>query len=354
MIEIDGSLGEGGGQILRTTLSLAICLGLNVRVYNIRAGRSRPGLMRQHLVCLRAAKEICGAQVTGDELGSTEISFVPGVVKAGRYHFAIGSAGSTTLVFQTILIPLLLANGMSEVYLEGGTHNGMAPSFDFINHCFLPVISSMGCRVEVALEAYGFYPSGGGRWRVRIYPMVETMPMVLIDRGDIVSQYAVVTSANIPAHVGERELGHVKKRCLWSEASLIQRHVKSVGSGNILSLRVMSEALTEIFESVGEKNVRSERVAGRAVRDMMRYIKADVPVGEHLADQIILPMMFGGGRFRSLEPSQHLLTNMTLIEHLTGVNISVVKLEKDRWEVNVPQLEGFGCLVGKNKISFEF
>jgi RNA 3'-terminal phosphate cyclase len=203
---IDGSQGEGGGQIFRTSLTLAMCLGKSVRIENIRAGRNRPGLLRQHLVCLRSAQEVCDAEVTGAELGSSSVSFVPGAVKAGEYRFAIGSAGSTALVFQTVLLPLLLADGVTE-----------------------------------------------------------------------------------------RELSQVQKKCLWPEASPRQRLVKSAGPGNVMSLRVDMENVTEVFESVGERNVSAERVAGRAIRDLKCYLVAGVPVGEHLADQVVLPMALGGG-----------------------------------------------------------
>ncbi|MGI9295025.1 MAG: RNA 3'-terminal phosphate cyclase [Pseudomonadales bacterium] len=335
-IVIDGSQGEGGGQIFRTALSLAVCLGRPVRIENIRAGRNKPGLLRQHLACLRAAQRICEAQVTGAELGSASVLFVPGSIKAGEYRFAIGSAGSTTLVFQTVLLPLLLADGVSELYLEGGTHNGMAPSYDFIEQCFLPVMEKMGCQVEVQLERYGFYPAGGGAWRVRIYPAQNIGALTLLERGKQVDQSAVATSSRIPEHVTARELRQVQKKCYWSEASLQQRLVESAGPGNILSLRVDMEHVTEVCESVGELNVSAERVAGRAVRDLKRYLAAGVPVGKYLADQLVLPMALGkGGSFLTRKPSQHLLTNIDVIAQLTGVEIRLNEINKDCWEVLV-------------------
>tara|TARA_B100000446_G_scaffold61867_1_gene58325 strand:+ start:21401 stop:22453 length:1053 start_codon:yes stop_codon:yes gene_type:complete len=338
VIVIDGSQGEGGGQIFRTTLTLAMCLGKSVRIKNIRAGRNRPGLLRQHLACLRAAKEISGAEVTGDELGSSVVTFEPGKVKSGEYRFAIGSAGSTTLVFQTVLMPLLLAEDVSELYLEGGTHNGMAPSFDYIEQCFLPVLSGIGCRIEIDLERYGFYPAGGGAWRVRIHPANKIQPLTLVERGEVINEEAVALSARIPAHVTERELSQVKKKCYWPESSLKQKLVSSEGPGNMVSLRVNVGEVTEVFESVGERNVSAERVAGRAIRDMKRYLEAGVPVGEYLADQLVLPMALGrGGRFRTLKPSQHLLTNVEVIEAIAGVEIVLTESGDDDWSVVVSQ-----------------
>ncbi|MDM3871709.1 RNA 3'-terminal phosphate cyclase [Porticoccus sp. W117] len=336
MITIDGSQGEGGGQIFRTSLTLAMCLGKSVCIENIRAGRNKPGLLRQHLTCLRAAQGICNAQVSGDAMGSSRVTFEPGKVKSGSYHFAIGSAGSTTLVFQTVLLPLLLADDISELTLEGGTHNGMAPSFEFIERCFLPIINKMGCHVEVELERYGFYPAGGGFWKARIQPTKGVKSLDLVKRGEIIKRKAVAISARVPEHVTERELAQVQKKCYWSESELTQKLVNSAGPGNLLSLQVASEAVTEVFESVGERHVSAERVAGRAMKDMKRYLEADVPVGEHLADQLVLPMALGnGGCFRTLQPSQHLLTNIDVIKQMTGVNISLKELKKDYWEVFV-------------------
>lgn len=336
MTVIDGSLGEGGGQIFRTSLTLAMCLGQPVRIENIRAGRGKPGLLRQHLMCLHAAAEICDAQVTGAELGSLHVTFVPGAIKAGEYRFAIGSAGSTTLVFQTILLPLLMADGLSEVTIEGGTHNGMAPSYDFIAQCFLPVMQTMGCKVETELERYGFYPAGGGAWWARVYPVENIGSLELIEPGVQLSQSAVATSSRIPQHVTERELGQVQKQCHWPEASLHQNLVTSAGPGNVISLRLGMENVTQVFESVGERNVSAERVAGKAIRDLKRYVAAGVPVGEHLADQLVLPMAMGaGGRFRTLKPSEHLLTNIEVIKKIARIDIAVSEIDDNRWEIRV-------------------
>lgn len=336
IVVVDGSQGEGGGQIFRSTLTLSMCLGKPVRIKNIRSGRRKPGLLRQHLTCLRAAQTICDAMVEGDELGAGEITFVPGKVCSGHYRFSVGSAGSTTLVFQTIMLPLLLAEELSEVLLEGGTHNGMAPSYEFIQRCFLPVMKKMGCALEVSLGQYGFYPAGGGSWRVVITPASSIKELVLIERGSVVDQSALAISARIPAHVTDRELDHVHKNCFWPRESLTKQMVSSVGPGNLISLSLVMENITEVFDAVGERNVSAERVAGRAVRDMKRYLSSDAVVGEHLADQIVLPMALGtGGKFRTLKPSQHLLTNIDVIRQLTGASISLEEIAEDCWEVVV-------------------
>ncbi len=336
MIVIDGSLGEGGGQIFRTSLTLAMCLGKSVRIQNIRAGRSKPGLLRQHLTCLRAAQMICDAEITGDELGSREVTFRPGMIKAGEYRFSVGSAGSTSLVFQTVYMPLLFAKEVSEIYLEGGTHNGFAPSFDFIAECFLPAIAQMGYRADVELQRYGFYPAGGGAWRVRIYPVQKTTRLNLVERGREVSRLAVATSACLPEHITERELDQVRRIGLWPASTLKQQLVRSQGPGNILSLRLCSENVSEVVEVVGEHGVSAERVAKKAIREVKRYLKVDVSVGEYLADQLLLPMVLGvGGIFRTLKPSQHLLTNISIISQLMNIDIQLSEIEKGVWEVCV-------------------
>ena len=163
-------MGEGGGQVLQTVLALSICTGKPFRITQIRAGRKKPGLQRQHLTAVHAARDISGAQVEGDEMGSMTLSFVPNGVWLGRYHFAAGTAGSTTLVLQTVLYPLLLATEDSHLTLTGGTHNAFAPPFDFLAQAFLPILGRMGPQVTVTLDRYGFYPTGGGQLTVHITP----------------------------------------------------------------------------------------------------------------------------------------------------------------------------------------
>lgn len=336
LIEIDGSSGEGGGQIFRTALTLAMCLQKNVRISNIRARRNKPGLLRQHLTCLRAAAEICNGSIEGGELGSAEVVFRPGAVRSGQYRFAIGSAGSTSLVFQTVLMPLLLSDGISEIKFEGGTHNGNSPSVDFIERSFLPLLKKMGCRVDTVFERYGFYPAGGGCWHATVYPVDRIDKVEILEPGALQAREAVAISARIPAHVTDRELLQVQRKCYWERSELTQKLVESAGPGNMLSLRLRHENIEELFESVGERSVSAERVAGRAIREMKHYLESGVPVAKHLADQLLLPMALGaGGRFRTLEPSEHFLTNMLVIQKMTDANIFVKKLSDVVFEISV-------------------
>ncbi len=340
MIVINGAKGEGGGQILRTSISLSMCLNKPVRIDNIRASRKKPGLLRQHLTCVKAAKEISNAVVTGDEIGSSCVEFHPGKITAGKYDFRIGTAGSTTLIFQTVLPALLMADGVSEICIEGGTHNQNAPSFDFIKKCFLPVMERLGIDVEVELKHYGFYPNGGGAWTAKVQPLIESKYLELVNRGDFIDGIAIATSSGIPNHVTERELKYIKKKCLWADEKLHQNIVQSYGPGNIISLELKAEEVTEVFESVGSFGVNAERVAGRAVRDMKRYQNADVAVAEHLCDQLLLPLILGsGGRFTTLKPSLHSITNIQVIKQFIDCEITMQKLGDDIYEVIVRKNE---------------
>lgn len=333
---IDGSLGEGGGQIFRTSLSLSMCTSTPVKIINIRAGRKKSGLLRQHLACLRASKEICGATVRGDELGSQTVEFLPGIISHGKYSFAIGSAGSTSLLFQTILPALLCADDSSEVTLEGGTHNQSAPSYEFISKCFIPVLRSMNLTIEAHLERYGFYPNGGGLWTVIIHPMNNVKPLKLLQRGEAVSHKATALSAKIPTHVGERELQFIQKKCLWENNDLENKVVDSYGPGNLLSLQLTYQNITKIFDSVGQIGLSAERVADRCVRDMRRYTKINAAVDEYLCDQLLLPLVLGnGGTFRTLRPSLHTETNIAVIQQLTGCSIKVSEIGNDLFEIEV-------------------
>jgi RNA 3'-terminal phosphate cyclase (ATP) len=324
MLDLDGSMGEGGGQILRTSLALSMVTGTPVRIRGIRARRARPGLMRQHLTAVEAAARVSGAKVEGAEVGSREIVFVPGEVRPGEYRFDIGTAGSTTLILQTLLPALLHAAGPSRLTLEGGTHNPQAPPFDYLERVFLPLLRRMGARIEAVLERPGFYPAGGGRFSVTIDPPARLSGLELLERGEIRSRRAVAILSALPRHVGERELRHVVRETGWDPASQEIREVVSPGPGNVLLLEVESEALTEIFAGFGERGVPAEEVAARALREMRRYLDAGVPVGEHLADQLLLPLaLAGAGAFATLPLSLHATTQIDLIPRFLDVRIGV-------------------------------
>lgn len=325
MITIDGSTGEGGGQILRTALGLSLVTGKPFSIFNIRAGRKKPGLMRQHLTAVNAAAEIGGAAVTGNTPGSQAFTFEPGPVRPGSYHFSIGSAGSCTLVLQTILPALMTADGPSNIVLEGGTHNPLAPPFDFIQRAFLPVIGKLGPEVTAVLEKHGFYPAGGGKFRVSVIPSKKLARIDLKDRGPVEKKHALAVVANLPLSIARRELEVVREKLGLSEGCLEALEVKNAaGPGNVLSIMVESGHITEVFTTFGEKGVSSERVAKACIKEAREYISSTAAAGRYLADQLLIPMaMAGGGSFSTLSPSGHTLTNIGIIKRFLDVDITV-------------------------------
>jgi len=326
VLTIDGSRGEGGGQILRTALALSLVSGTPFRIERIRAGRARPGLLRQHLTAVHAAVAVGGAEVEGAALGSPALEFRPRAVRAGAYRFAVGTAGSTGLVLQTVLPALLTAGVPSTLTLEGGTHNPAAPPFDFLARAFLPLIARMGPRVDAVLDRPGFHPAGGGQCTFKITPSGRLAPLTLLERGAIVRRRARALVARLPRQIAERELTVVRNRLGWGEEELevVAVNGEARGPGNVLLLEIESEHVTELFSGFGQLGVRAEAVAEQAVQEARRYLAAGVPVCPHLADQLLLPLaLAGGGAFRTLALSSHSRTNLDVIGAFSPVRISV-------------------------------
>jgi len=337
MLVLDGSSGEGGGQILRSSLALSMVTGTAFRIENVRAKRPKPGLMRQHLAAVRAAAEISSARVEGDEIGSRALTFRPGRVRPGDYAFAVGTAGSTTLIFQTVLPALIFASGSSHVTLEGGTHNPLAPPFDFLRAAYLPLLARMGPRVDVALERPGFYPAGGGRFTATIDPVETLDALVLLERGEILDRRATAVVSKIPESVAERELRVIRDHFAWPEESFRSEVVtSSPGPGNIVTIEIEAEHVTEVFCGFGEIRRPAEKVAMDAVAECRRYLASDAPVGEHLADQIILPLaLAGSGAFRATAVTRHTTTHIELLKRFLDREIAVERIAPTTFEIRV-------------------
>ena len=341
IIVIDGAEGEGGGQILRSSLALSAITGKPFRVVNVRGRRRKPGLLRQHLTAVRAAATIASARVRGDELRSSELWFWPGAIDHGEREFTVGSAGSATLVFQTVLWPLVLAPGRSRIAFEGGTHNPMAPPFPFLDRVFVPHLRRLGLVIEVTLERAGFYPAGGGRFVVELEGGRVPAPLELVERGAIVEREALAYVANLAKRVGARELGVVKRELSWSQRECHVVELESRGPGNVLCLRVETESGTELVTGFGDKGVRAEVVAERCCAELRAWLDADVPVGEHLADQLLIPMALAarpqaGGqvsRMVTAEPSLHARTNAEIIARFMDVAFAFEALDARRWQI---------------------
>jgi len=326
MLTIDGSQGEGGGQILRTSLALAAITGTPVRIEKIRARRPKPGLQRQHLVAVQAAARVCNGHLEGAELNSREIILTPQAPASGTYVFDIGSAGSTTLVLQTVLPILLCADGPSTVTIRGGTHNSMAPPVEFLQESFLPVLHRIGISATLELERHGFYPAGGGAVGATIQPWQARIPLDLRERGKAIGRHAEVLLANLPAHVANREAQALKHGLHWSHQEVDEREVPADGPGNAIIARLRHANVTAVFTAFGELRKNAERVAEECVKQVSRYAAAETPVCEHLADQLLLPLAIGaGGCFRTLKPSEHTRTNAAIIATFLGEAVTIVE-----------------------------
>jgi RNA 3'-terminal phosphate cyclase (ATP) len=334
-ISIDGSMGEGGGQILRSSLALAIRQGKSFRISNIRAARKRPGLQPQHLAAVKAATSISDAHVEGAEKDSLELVFVPSKVLAGEYSFSIGTAGSTSLVLQTILPALVLADAPSRLILEGGTHNPFAPPFDFLKYAFLPLLNQMGPTVTASLERPGFAPKGGGRVCFDIKPVKKLKPVELTERGKLLEQRAEVLLAHLPQHIAQRELAVIKQKLAIDDNNLLFNFANTAyGAGNVVSIILKSENITECFTAFGQRGIPAEQVAENVVKQVRRYLLAGVPVGSHLADQLLLPLaLTGSGRFITMKPSSHTLTNMKVINAFMDIQVQTEEIGPDIWQV---------------------
>lgn len=313
MLVIDGSFGEGGGQILRTSLAMSLITRTPVRLTRIRANRDKPGLRQQHLTAVLAAAKIGDCEVQGASVGSSEIVFRPNTVVAGNYTFPIGTAGSASLVFQTVLPPLLLAPGRSELRFEGGTHNSMSPPFDFLERAFVPLLKRMGADVELALERYGFYPKGGGAFTAKIHGGKKLTPIELLERGEILRERARSLVVRLPASIADRELAVVKER-LGFEERVPQLVERGISPGNALFIEVETSTGTELFTGFGERGKPAEQVAAEAIAEHDVWRALEVPIGEHLADQLLIPFaLAGGGAYRTVPPSLHTTTNIEVL-----------------------------------------
>ena len=342
MMEIDGSVGEGGGQILRTSLALSMCTGQPFTLARIRARRAKPGLMRQHLTCVQAAAAVSGATVQGAALGSATLVFEPGAVKSGDYAFSVGTAGSCTLVLQTLWPALMLADAPSRLKLAGGTHNPMAPPFHFVERCYAPLLRRLGAGSELALRRLGFYPAGGGEIDVTIHPAADTLrPFDLLERGDRVEAFAECLAPALPGAVARRELDALARALAWTPEQLRVPVVRqNEGPGNALMVTLSHANVCELFTQFGEKGVTSEQVAQALAREVRDYESSTAALGPHLADQWALPLALavwrrgGEAAYTCTELTDHATTNFAMITRFLPVRFETAQIDKG-WRVSV-------------------
>ncbi|MCH6255036.1 RNA 3'-terminal phosphate cyclase [Puniceicoccaceae bacterium K14] len=336
-ITIDGSQGEGGGQILRSSLALSLVTGKAFRIENIRAKRDKPGLLRQHYASARAAEQISNAKTQGIELKSTALEFAPGKIEAGNHSFVVGSAGSTALVLQTILPALAQTSSESSIQITGGTHNPMSPPFDFVRDTFAPVVSHCGWDIQATCNRYGFYPVGGGTVSYTIKKTNTNGPINLLERGPLLFREAYARVANIPFNIAEREIAYLREKLELSEENAKARTIENAsGPGNFCMVQLHFENIIETFIAYGRTGVSSERVAEAAVKQIKRYLKSNAPVGDYLADQLLLPICLGpGGSFRTTAITPHFETNAKIIKQFLDVDISWEREDRLSWVVNI-------------------
>lgn len=323
MIEIDGSLGEGGGQVLRTALSLSCLFQKPFRIFNIRKSRKKPGLMPQHLTCVRAAQLLSHATVNGDHTGSVELEFTPGSVQGGNFLFDIGTAGSTALVLQTLIPALAFAKEKSVVTLKGGTHVPFSPSYDYVKEVFLPFLERLGIRIDLSIESYGFYPKGGGKITAELMPSTAVKSLRAAERGRVLDLAGYSGVGNLPLSIAERQRNALMEklqsgiRGLESLVHLELINATTPGQGTFVFLKAETEDSLAGFTSLGERGKRAELVGEEAAVDFLEYYGTNAALDPFLADQIVL--------YLSLSKEESVFTASRITEHLT-TNLRVISL----------------------------
>lgn len=333
MLQIDGSFGEGGGQVLRTSLTLSALTGIPFEIFNIRARRKSPGLRPQHLQAVTALAKICQARLDGAEVGSSTITFRPGAILHGDYRFEIGTAGSASLVLQTLFLPLSRATKPSRVEIIGGTHVPWSPCFHYLLLQWLEYLHRIGLEAGLEMPQAGFYPRGGGTLIAHIRPGGVIKPFVLEDRGRLARVRGVSAVGNLPIGIAERQKAQAEKRCrdralALSEIELLE--MPAVGKGTMLLLLGEFENSRCCYYGLGEIGKRAERVADEACDALFEFLKTDGVFDEHLADQIVLPLALARGTSRFITPkiTTHLLTNLEVIKKFLPVEVEVTDLKE--------------------------
>ena len=333
LLHIDGSFGEGGGQILRTSLSLSCITGRPFEIHSIRANRSKPGLRPQHLQCVKAAAQICGGHVRGAEVGASRITFEPGEVQPGEYRFDIGTAGSTSLVFHTVVYPLSFAAGPSKVTITGGTHNPMSPCYHYLKLAWAPLLNEIGFSIDLDMKRAGFYPQGGGEIRATLEPAGTLKPIRLTDRGRLTEIRGLSTVADLPGHIIRRQADRAaaKLEALGLQCDVERRSMPAVSKGTMLLVNATFERGRACYFGLGEIRKRAERVADEACRDLGRFLESDATVDEHLADQLLLPLAFCEGEsvFRTPVVTQHLVTNAEVVRMFWPVTVEAGRVGQE-------------------------
>lgn len=331
-LTIDGSQGEGGGQVLRSALTLSVITGRAIHITNIRSGRTKPGLRPQHLKSVDAAAAVSKAQVDGAALNATALAFSPKAIRSGRYKMDIGTAGSTSLVLQTIFLPLSLASSASSVIITGGTHVPWSPCYHYLEYHWLPYLQQMGFQAKLSLDQAGFYPPGGGRISATIRPALDIEPLNITRRGSLLRITGISAVANLKKSIADRQKRQAMRRLQslpWGNRSPEIR-IKTITlpspvKGTFLLLLGEFERGRCCYYGLGELGKPAERVADEAVDALLAFMETDGAVDQYLADQLLLPLCLAKGesQIRTSQVTQHLLTNAAILRAFLPARIEI-------------------------------
>lgn len=335
MITIDGSYGEGGGQILRTAVALSALKKEPIKIINIRAKRPDPGIKAQHYIAIKSVKELCNAETTGLDVGSPTLTFIPGDVKGGKYKFDIGTAGSIILVFQTCILASLKSNEPVTIKLTGGTDVKWAPTWDYFKNIFISLLKNLGISVDVNLIKRGYYPKGGGEAEITIYPNKDFRKLEL-EKEQIFSEVqGIIHISNLPEHISTRirhsAIKELLKYNLKADIKIEKTFSFSPGTGIVLWVKSNDTILGATI--LGEKNLTAEEVGKKVVRDLLAEIESGANLDVHAFDQI-LPYLVISNKNESptyfiRELSSHASTNMWVLKQFFDINFEVKRNQKN-------------------------
>jgi RNA 3'-terminal phosphate cyclase (ATP) len=331
IVELDGSHGEGGGQILRSALALSILTGRPFKLVNIRAKRKNPGLAPQHLASVRAAGTICNANYKGAAVGSRVLYFEPGEVKAGAYDFRIGTAGATGLVLHTVYLPLALrGSSVSRILITGGTHVPHSPCYHFNETTWSAYLRRMGITVELEMVRPGFYPRGGGEIRATIHPCPRVHGLMLTTCPELTTAGGFSAVADLPDSVGKRQTRRLAHRLKQAglESHIVEERWEN-GPSTVAAVIFRQAPIPTLFFGLGERGKPAEAVADDAAEEAISFLHRKCPVDPHSADQIVLPLAFSpdASEYRTAAVTRHLLTNIDTIRRFVDRDISVDGVE---------------------------